>query len=390
MNNRPPRVLLWVQHLLGTGHVVRAAALARALQAKGAAVRILSGNTWPKSAPAAGLDIEELPPARTKDATFTQLVHPDGTPVDEAWRTARKEAVGVAFETYRPDILLTETFPMGRRALRHELIPLLLNAKGKTIRPLIAASVRDILVVKNDAEKDRFMADTANRFYDVLLVHSDPDVITLDRTFPLTGEIENKLAYTGFVRPHGLQHPASGSDGTNEVIVSCGGGAVGLSLLRAALHAKPLSSASTNTWRFLVGHDVAEGDHEALYDHDDRSIIIERARPDFPELLKRARLSVSQAGYNTVLDILAAKVPAVFVPFAQEEENEQGVRALLMKERGLAAIADEKTLTPQSLADAVDEALLLSPSRHDFQTDGAKRSAEILLERLERHRSNRT
>lgn len=386
MRETNARALIWVQHLLGTGHVVRASAIANALVSKGVEVKILSGNIWPKGVSNDGFEIEELPPVRTKDASFKTLVHPDGTPVDEAWRALRKQSLQAAFDRFKPDIMLTETFPMGRRALRHELVPLLSDIKRRTVRPLIVSSVRDILVVKNDPEKDRFMADTLNWFYDLLLVHADPEIITLDETFPLAHEIEGKIAYSGYVRSNREYYSVEGSDGTNEVIVSCGGGAVGLSLLKAALEAKPLSSAHTHTWRFLVGHNVSEADYTSLHDERDTSVIIERSRPDFPALLKRARLSISQAGYNTVLDILAAKVPAVLVPFSQEEENEQEVRARLLKERGLATIAAEQSLSPARLAKGIDEALLLAPQSHQFETNGAQKSAEIILEGLSKMR----
>jgi len=47
--------------------------------------------------------------------------------------------------------------------------------------------------------------------------------------------------------------------------------------------------------------------------------------------------SVSQAGYNTILNILAARVPAVVVPFASERETEQAaLRAERLAARGFS------------------------------------------------------
>jgi len=46
-------------------------------------------------------------------------------------------------------------------------------------------------------------------------------------------------------------------------------------------------------------------------------------------MLYHAAASVSLCGYNTALDILQAGTPAVFVPFDDGSEVEQGLRARL-------------------------------------------------------------
>ncbi|MDN3718704.1 glycosyltransferase [Roseibium salinum] len=190
------------------------------------------------------------------------------------------------------------------------------------------------------------------------------------------------MRYTGFV-DGGARPPTGSTDGEDEVIISCGGGAVAESLLWAALDARPLSRRAEDTaWRVLIGHDVSE-DAFAIYRKSAAAgVIVERARRDFPELLTRARLSVSQAGYNTVLDILAAGVPAVFVPFAQVNETEQDQRAQALAAHGRAVVVPEAGLTPERLAAAIDDALALPRRRHKVRLGGARESARILLQDL--------
>jgi predicted glycosyltransferase len=88
-----------------------------------------------------------------------------------------------------------------------------------------------------------------------------------------------------------------------------------------------------------------------------QGVTVETLRRDYREVLSLAALSVSQAGYNTIMDILVTGVRAVLVPFAAEGETEQALRARLLAERGRVQVADEATLTPESLAGAIDEAL---------------------------------
>ena len=113
-------------------------------------------------------------------------------------------------------------------------------------------------------------------------------------------------------------------------------------------------------------------------------MIVERARPDFPSLLKRARLSISQCGYNTALDVMAAGCAAVFVPFAQGSETEQTQRAEALASRGVCVVVAEDGLTSARLASAVDRALLLDRPMSALKLDGAAESARLLVEATRR------
>jgi len=374
------KAFLYVQHLLGTGHAVRAAAIARALAARGVETLLVTGNTLPPTLKVDGIAVHALPPVRAADTTFLNLVDARGNAIDDAWRARRQAELLALYGAFAPDILLTETFPFGRRQFRFELAPLLDAAAQSGARPVIATSVRDILVKKNDLAKERWMAEMARRHYDTILVHADPAFVELGDSFPFAAEIADLVRYTGYVHePRDVTAPPG--DGVDEVVVSCGGGAVGHELLEAALTARAQSEkAGDATWRLLVGHshDVAMIDR--LRQQAAAGVIVERARPDFPVLLKRARVSVSQAGYNTVIDVLTAGCPAVFVPFKAGSETEQTQRAELLAARGLATVVAEEEVAPASLAEAVDAALSLTATHLPVDLAGATRSADILID----------
>ena len=63
------------------------------------------------------------------------------------------------------------------------------------------------------------------------------------------------------------------------------------------------------TWRFLTGPNLPEVDYALLAAAAGPGTIVERFRPDFSARLANAALSISQAGYNTVMDILRVRVP---------------------------------------------------------------------------------
>ncbi len=375
------KALIYVQHLLGTGHVVRAAALARALAARDVETVLVSGNRVPPTVDTGGFEVVELPAARSADENFSAVVDGAGRPIDDAWKARRLARLLSVFDETAPDIVVTETWPFGRNAFAFEAEPLTEATRQLVPRPVVAASVRDILVRKNDETKERRMAERARSAYDLVLVHGDPAFVRFEDSFPLAAEIEGLIRYTGYIDTGADTPEPPAGDGADEVIVSCGGGAVGAALLETALAARALSKrASDARWRLLVGTDLDDLVLAGLKTQAGDGIVVERARRDFPGLLKRARLSVSQCGYNTAVDVLAAGCAAVFVPFARGSETEQTQRAEVLAARGLAAVVPEAGLTPHRLAEAIDAALALPPMKLTLDRDGARASAGLLID----------
>lgn len=374
------KALVHVQHLLGTGHVVRAAALARALAAHGVATTLVSGNRIPPTLDTAGLEVVELPAARAGDEAFSSILDEAGRAIDGAWKARRRDRLLNIFHRVAPDILVTETWPFGRNAFAFEMEPLVEATRSLAVRPLVAASVRDILVRKADPGKERRMVERARRGYDLVLVHADPAFMRLDDSFGFAGEVVDLTRYTGYLETGAETPEPPPGDGNDEVIVSCGGGAVGAALLTTALEARALSRRARNApWRVLVGGDLDDLVLVGLKSRAGAGIVVERARRDFPGLLKRARLSVSQCGYNTAIDIMAANCPAVFVPFARGAETEQTQRAETLAARGLAVVVPEADLTPDRLAAGIDQAFALPRPGFRVDRDGARVSAEVLI-----------
>ena len=366
------KIFLYVQHLLGIGHLRRAATLARALEKAGFQVTLASGGR-----PVEGYPVLQLPPA-SSDAEFKQLLDENGNPVDDAWKRRRREALLGAYAAVAPDALLIELFPFGRRQMRFELLPLLGMATAGAKRPLIVCSVRD--VIQSKPEREAEITECFEHYYDRLLVHGDPRVAGFERSFGATQRLAGKLHYTGYV----VQElpPADRETGAGEVLVSAGGGAVGTPLLETAIAARPLTSLRDRTWRLLAGINAA--DVAALQARAGAGVIVERFRNDFTLRLRNCVLSVSQAGYNTVLESLQARARAVLVPFAGGGESEQTLRATLLAERGLVEVVEEPALTPATLAAAIDRAAMRPrPAPGAIDLGGARRSAELLHEWLE-------
>ncbi len=366
-----------MQHLLGIGHLVRGSRVAKAAAAGGFDVTVVVGGDLPEGLDFGGSAIRQLPPVKAGPGGFGDLVTPEGLPFDDARRVARRDLLLQLFTTLQPDILLIEAFPFGRRPMRFELTPLLEAARTRPDPPLILASIRDILQQSQKPGRDVQTVDCVRAAFDGVIVHGDPTFCPLERSFPLATTIADRLLYSGLVGPAVQEEP--GSSETFEVIVSVGGGAVGARLIETALAARPLSRLSDASWLVLTGPNrpLESAPRGAP------GVTLRAFAPDLPARLTRARLSISQAGYNTVADLFRAPAcRAVLVPHTAGGETEQGQRGAIMAERGWAVVADGESLTPGILARAIDRALDLPQRAVPVRLDGAERSCDLLWQAL--------
>lgn len=380
-------VLFYVQHVLGIGHLRRALYLVNGMTQEGLAVTLVTGGEpMPELVSAKARDVVQLPPLRATDASFRNLVGLDGQPADETLWSERHEMLLAALAEARPDAVLIEGYPFARRAFRRELEPLIAAARACRPRAIVLCSLRDIVVPPREEKRAQEIVDNIRADFDAVLIHGDPRLIRLEESFPLASEIADRLVYTGYVAAPEPAIRDAGNAGTGEVLVSAGGGAVGGALMRAALAARRRGCLADTGWRILTGPNLPAAEFAELTADLPEGVVVERYRSDFAEMLRRCRVSVSQAGYNTVLDIIGAHIPAVLVPFAEEHETEQTLRAERLAACGVIEMLPAAALSPERLADTIERAVRRPPSIVELDTAGAHCTAV----RIARIISNRT
>lgn len=370
---RNPRVFFYVQHLLGIGHLARASRIAEALAEDGFDVTVVTGGTPVAGFPGPHVNHIALPTIVAGNAGFKGLVDETGKPVDEAFEARRRDMLLNAFHDCAPDIVVIEAFPFGRRQVRFELLPLLAEIRSMEPRPRLVTSLRDILQERTKRGRDEETVALVKAYFDRVLVHGDPAFARLDETFPLAAEVADKITYTGLVAPP----PPPPVTERFDIVVSAGGGAVGSDLIRAAL--ETARNLSHYQWCLVTGPNLPQGDFDALAADAPQNVKLFRFRQDFAGLLSGARLSVSQAGYNTVCDILRAGCRSLLIPFTAGGETEQSVRAARLERLGLALVLPEPQLNAGRMEHMVQQALA-SPAGAipTLDLDGARRTAEIL------------
>jgi predicted glycosyltransferase len=379
------KVFFYVQNLLGIGHIVRAMRIAAAIDAAGGRTTLVLGGVPVENLPSGNLSIVQLTPIRAGDSGFTELVSVDGQPIDAAFKARRRDELLDVYGATHPDVVLIEAYPFGRRQMRFEITPLLEAVRARTSRPLVVSSIRDILQINRKPGRDAETVDVLRAHFDHVIVHGDPTLAPLDASFALAADIADLTSYSGLVAPG---QPAPGGFASHDVIVSAGGGAVGAAVLKAALEARPLTRAANWRWLAIVGPNMPASDSQSIMDlAAAQGVDCVQFVPDLVDRLAMGRLSISQAGYNTVADLLVARCRAVLVPFVAAGETEQTLRAQKLEDRELAVLVSEQSLTATSMASAIDRAIgLPEPARQTVQLDGAARTAEILRRLLSSER----
>ncbi|MBO0724708.1 MAG: glycosyl transferase [Blastocatellia bacterium] len=374
------RVLFYCQSLLGIGHFIRSRQILFALRDFDV-LFVYGGEFVPDFDLPAWVNTVYLPALRS-DARFERLYVVDNHHSLSEIETRRKESLLTAFGRFEPDVLLIELFPFGRRKFNFELLPLLDRARSARPDVKIVCSLRDILVRRRDqASYEEEVCALMNRYFDMLLIHADPRLQRLEETFGGVAGLNCAIHYTGYVGQTEVHSKREQTEDCPTFLVSVGAGRVGHELIACALDADTLLTGDRRL-RILAGPHMPVEQFQSLQDRvAGRShITLQRHTTQFLNLLRKADLSISMAGYNTCMDILSAGVRALVWPFTEHENGEQTLRARKLERLGYVSVLDPARLEPDYLAAEITRCLNLPAQAPAVALDlqGAQRTAELL------------
>ncbi len=330
------KIIVYCQHVLGVGHFFRTREIIKALNAHDV-VLVTGGSRIPARLPDHVRHVEL--PGLMMDDTFSTLYSVDEGKTVDTVKQERQQQLLDLVRREAPDLFLVELYPFGRRAFGFELVPVLehLRSSLKDHPCTVVCSLRDILVEKSDRQTyETRVIRALNHAFDAVLIHSDPEWVRLDDTFSQVAQIRIPLIYTGFITPFPdpakvmeIRKQCGLQDDEKLIVASAGGGSVGAGLLKAAVAAfRHLPSCDRFFLKVFTGPYMDGADVAALKRSAGHRIVVEQFDPDFVSLLGAADLSVSMAGYNTCMNIVAARVPALVWPFDQNREQAQRARSL--------------------------------------------------------------
>jgi predicted glycosyltransferase len=291
---------------------------------------------------------------------------------------------------------MIELYPFGRTKFGFELKPLLDQIRrGRFGKLKVVCSLRDILVEKkHQADYEKRVLNLLNRYFDLLMIHSDDQLLALDETFSRADDIRIPVVYTGFVSPKAS--PVAGRElrrkrgiGTEEklVVVSAGGGRAGYTLLSCILDAYRLMARSNQIRiEMFTGPFRDPAEFKRLTARSVDGIRIRYFTNRFLDYLSAADLSVSLAGYNTCMNLLAARVPALVYPYSKQRE--QPMRVEKIKNFIPMKILRDEDIEPVQLGRYIQE-MLLEPRPLEtvpINLDGAANTACWLEDWHKKHK----
>jgi predicted glycosyltransferase len=388
------KIIFYCQHVLGIGHLFRAREICKALV--GHEVILVTGGPQIETKLPKHVSVVKLPGLQM-DREFNDLFSSDKSASLDQIKKKRQKKLLAVIQKERPDIFFLELYPFGRQAFRFEIDPVLQAIRSnRPARCGVISSVRDILVEKEKPKHERRALERLNAFFDAVLVHSDPSLVTLKETFYRFDEIRIPVIHTGYIAQKPLDNARGrirkqlgiGQDDIM-IVASAGGGIVGKPILESAIQAfRHLKVDGTPYLYVYTGPYMSEYEFAHLKGLEkNKRIQIEKFTSDFLSYLAAADLSISMAGYNTTMNVLATAVAALVWPFGANRE--QRLRAERLADRGALELINDQDLNPDDLAGIMEQALTRADSRKtDIDLDGAVYTAQWLEGWINRNLKN--
>jgi len=276
----------------------------------------------------------------------------------------------------RPDLLITEFFPLGREECRHELIPSLVKASAQGAA-LWAVAGYPLLTGTDHQWRQKVI-----ELYKQIIIFSPPlekeliagsfsRVQDRQRYLEFFQRHAQKIIFGGYLLPRqevvhddqdiNLPKPPV-AKGACRVAILRGGGAYFPKLIAQAIRASDLlgkeyyltvvagPSTTLQEWYFfatLVGKKKVN------------NLLLLRAVGDYEGLIEKSDVCVSTASYHTSVMLLKHRKKAVLIPFEGEGSmsfHEQPARAALLRETIGAKVLSIQDLTAINLTAVIKDA----------------------------------
>lgn len=382
------RVFIYSHDTFGLGHLRRNLAIAEHLLGRnpGFEVLLLTGSpvirSWDLPP---GLSVQPLPPVvKVGPENYAARSGNDPFAMVKGYREA---LILKSVLRGRPDVLLVDHAPAG---MRGELLPTLSLMRRELPATRVVVGLRDILdspdvVRKLWQEEDTYAL--LERAYDDIFVYGSRELFDVVPAYGIPETTAAKLRYVGHIgrplpSPNRTDQTAWPGSGIR-VLVTTGGGGDGMFLMDAYLRALKMLPPGVTQSLLVTGPLMPLESSEALYAHavGRTDITIRSHTTDLPRLMADADLVVSMGGYNTCVEILAARKKAIIVPRAGPRA-EQLMRAAMLDKLGLAWTAAPGPGLAERLAqllpDAWADRRARPPVWEAIDLEGARRVGDLL------------
>ena len=354
-----PALLFYCQHSVGLGHLMRSYALAEALAERYRVVLLAGGELPDGHRPAAATSSSSrcrrwASSRATASAAATRATRPSA-PGRSAPRASRRRS-----RDTQPQVVLVELFPFGRAKFARELVPLLEQARahGRLHRLQPARHPRQRARQPARARRPRGRSSPTST--------STPCSCTATRASPAWRRPSSRATplrvpvhYTGFVTAQRQRRPRSAAS------TSSSPPAAAASARRCSKQAMQAPARPPDA-RDRRPADARRGLRRGSQTLKPDNVELLRSVPDLAQELSQRRGPASASAATTPRSTSCARrVPALVVPYATPEEDEQTRRARRLQQLGAVQMADAPQRQPRRAAG-------LQPRAHRRSTSTAR------------------
>ncbi len=376
------KILMYSHDSYGLGHLRRTLNLAEAFveRNRNVSVLILTGSTVSGTyRMSLGIDLVKLPSA-VKVASGVYEASRMSVNFENL-KNLRSSLILSAVKSFDPDAFVVDKAPLG---MKREVFPALEFLHEERPPTLTVLGLRDIMddparIRRN--WRERGIVSAIENFYDTILVYGPREIYDPLPEYGLPDATLRRCHYVGYVGR--AYTPEETSDFVFEpgyVLVTAGGGGDGFHLLKNYLES--LRRPAPLFESLVVTGPMMDDESKRKIERLARGLRVRvmEFRADMERLIRRAGAVVSMGGYNSTIELLVARKPALIVPRV-EPRVEQLIRAEHLADLGLVDMIHPHDLTPSLMRSKVEELLERDPTsvpRFEVDLSGASRAVDLV------------
>lgn len=361
----------------GTGYAQRALALASELSEQFEVTMLLTEQATETLAAPDSVKLVYLPALDTDGELNGAHLFEIGERLDLLLRI---------FDNLRPRVLAIEGFPFVDFPLHEAFLGLVKEARsGRYGESLVACLTDGILA--NNAPNNESLADRTgdilDRYFDIVIVRSDPVFARLEEFFSPQNNVHTPLYHTGFIAQDHIDYAPFAARSRNGIVVSAGDGLGGMALYKSAIEAhRILQQILPIPMTIITGRRLCEDNWQALQSLADgqSALTLRRSSPNLAAELAAAQLCICQCDYNMAVDVMRTRTPSIFVPNTDMYHREQIERARRMVYWGAGRLLMPRHLNAASLVNEIHQLTKIEPQRVNFDLNGAQNVAQLLAD----------
>jgi predicted glycosyltransferase len=353
-----PKIVLYSHDTFGMGNIRRTLLLSQEFitEYPGASILIITGSPMIHAFRIpTGIDYIKLPCVDRLAAEQYAPRYLSGC--SEEVKQTREAILKESVLRFNPDLMVVDKRASG---IDGELLPTLHALRQNGRHTKLVLGVRDILDEPDHTR--RVLAangsfEAIDEFYDQVWIYGSKDIFDTAKEYAFPESIRHKTFYCGYLKRPTVS--PGRKEGPPRVLITTGGGGDGSDIIEAyltGLSTLPRNVALRTT--VIFGPQMPEVRRAELLRRFEYLADVEFLdfEADITNRYAESDVVVSQAGYNTVCELLSFSRRAILVP-RSKPVREQLIRARLMAQRGFFECIEPQDLTPEILISKVLEAL---------------------------------